>query len=200
MAIEIEWQVKPTDRGHEETAPRLFPRIANSKVIGEQELAEIIEKETPYTRGMAQAILEDISGIVANLLREGKTIDIPSLGTFRLSVGTDTEVTTSTEISARKAKVKGVNFLPSKELKIAVSSASFRTVARNAAPVAPSIRSIIPTLSEYLDTHDSITRAEFASLFGLKRATACRRLKDLADMGIIKSIGNNREARYTKAE
>lgn len=199
MAIEIEWQVKPTDRGQEGIQPRIFPRIADSKVIDEQKLVEIMSKNSIHTRGTVTSILEDLSDTIATLLREGHTINIPSLGTFRLSIGSNSEITTATDPSARKAMVKGVKFLASKELKSSISTTSFRTVARNATPIAPPANSMVSVLSEFFNTHESITRTEFASIFNLKRATACRRLKELTDMGIIKCVGSNKDTRYVKA-
>lgn len=200
MAIEIEWQVKPKDRGNEDITPRMFPRMVKSEIIDEQTLAGIMSNQSQYTRGAVANILEDLSETMAALLREGRTIRIPSLGTFSLSIGTDGEVTASTAPSARKALAKGVNFRPCEELKNSVSTASFRTVARNAATIAPSARSLVPALTEYFKTRDSITRAEFASLFKLKRTTAYLRLKELTDMGIVKNSGNNQRTKYVKGD
>ena len=41
---------------------------------------------------------------------------------------------------------------------------------------------------------------DFASLFKLKHTTACARLKELQDMGVVKSVGSNRDTRYMKEE
>lgn len=199
MAIDIEWQVKPPHNGKEEGQPQMFPRIANGKVIGEQELAGIMAKNTSYTRGMAKALLDDLSVVMSDLLREGNTIDIPSLGTFRLSLGTDSKVTPSTDAAAQKVAVRGINFRPSKAFMQLVSTPSFRTVARNAVPVVPSAARLLPALSGYLDVHGSITSAEFARIFSLKRSTASLRLQQLIGMGAIKAVGHHRGTRYVKS-
>ena len=199
MAIDIEWQVNSGDRKQIDGTARITPHIVNSEVIDEQKLAEILGRNSVYTRGMVLSMLSDLSETMATLLREGKTIDIASLGTFNLSVAANTEVTLSDAASARKAKVSGVHFRPSKEFKTSVSKASFCTVARNASTIVPSAESLIPGLTEYFKTHDSITRPKFASLFKLKLPTAFLRLKELINMGVIKSTGNNRGTKYVKA-
>lgn len=198
MAIDIEWQVKPPHDGEDESHQRLFPRIAKSEVIDEDALARIIEKSSPYSRGTVKALLNDIPAIMANLLREGKSISIPALGTFRLSIGTDSEVTQATASPARNVVARGVNFLPSKQFMQSIATPSFHTVARNATPKVPSAEQLFPSLTDYLSTHNSITRAEFASLFNLKRSTACARLKELVAIGVMKEIGCNKETRYVK--
>lgn len=85
-----------------------------------------------------------------------------------------------------------------KELLERISTPDFHVVARNAAPVVPTAADLVSPLSEYFKSHDSITRTEFASLFKLKRTTACTRLKELQDMEVIKSVGSNRDTRYVK--
>lgn len=199
MAIDIEWRVNLGDRDSDDVKSRITPHVVNSEIIDDQKLAEILSKNSTYTRGMVLSMLLDLSETMADLLREGKTIDIPSLGTFRLYVGAATKVTLSGPISAMKAKVNGIHFRPSKEFKDSISTASFCTVARNASTMVPSATSLIPGLTDYFKKHDSITRTEFASLFKLKRPTAFLRIKELINMGVIKSTGNNRGTKYVKA-
>lgn len=199
MAIDIEWLVNSKLRKHDETQSRISPHIVNSEVIDDNKLTEILIRHSTYTRGMVEGMLLDLSETMADLLREGKTIEISSLGTFRLSVGARSEVTTASATAERRAKVNGVNFFPSKEFAKSVSKADFRTVARNVSTAVPSAASLVTPLSDYFKTHDSISRTEFAQLFRLKLPTASYRLKELMAMGVIKSIGNNRGTKYVKA-
>lgn len=198
MAIDIEWQPKPPNRNDEDTTPQLFPRIVNSDVIDEDELAKIISDNDVYTCGLVKGILTTLGETIAKLLAEGKTIALPDLGSFRLSIGTDAAITSSATGSVRKVKVRGVNFQPAKELMSRISKPRFRVVARNAAPTVPSAADLVAPLSEYFKSHDSITRTEFATLFKLKRTTACDRLKELQEMEVIMSVGSNRETKYVR--
>lgn len=198
MTVDIEWQAAPPHPDEEEEQQQMFPRIAKGKVVEKNELFKMVGSKSAYSIGTIEGVLEDFAGTLSRLLREGNTVSLPSLGTFRLSIGTDSKVTLSTKSPARKVKVRGVNFLPAKDFMKVVSAASFHTVARNAAPVVPSVQQLAASLSDYFQSHDSITRSEFSSLFGLKRTTAYQRLKELADMGVIMEVGHGRERRYVK--
>lgn len=198
MAIEIEWQVNPKLKDGEDGQQRLSPHVVNSEVVDGEKLAELMAKNSTYSRGTVINIIEDMAEKMVELLSEGKTIDIPSLGTFRISVGADAKVALSDATSARKVIVNGINFRPGKEARAAVSKASFRTVARNASIEVPSAESIVPALNAYFDTHDGISRVEFARIFNMKRSSALSRLKELLEMGVIKSTGNARETKYVK--
>lgn len=190
MAIDIEWQVKPPRKDGGNTTSKMFPRIVNSEVIDESKLAKLMAEDGGFTRGHAKDVLTTFGETIVKLLVEGKTVNLPDLGTFKLSIGTD-----STNSNVR---VKGVNFQPCKELLERISTPDFHVVARNAAPVVPTAVDLVSPLSEYFKSHDSITRTEFASLFKLKRTIACTRLKELQDMEVIKSVGSNRDTRYVK--
>lgn len=199
MAIDIEWQPKPPSRNDEDATPQMFPRIVNSNVVDEDALAKIISESDVYTRGQVKGLLTTFGDTIAKLLAEGKTIELPYLGSFKLSIGTNDVVTPFTTGSVRKVEVRGVSFQPGKELMGRISTPTFRVVARNAASVVPSAAELVAPLSEYLESHGSFTRTEFATLFKLRRTTACDRLKELQDMGVIKSVGNNRETKYVKS-
>ena len=88
--------------------------------------------------------------------------------------------------------------LPCKLLMDAIGTPKFRTVPRNASPAAMTAAQLQSALLEYFETHDSITRSKFQELYKLKRTTACDRLKELQDMGVIKSIGSGRERKYVR--
>lgn len=198
MAIDIEWQLKPPGRNDNESVSRMFPRIVNSEVVDEDALAKIMSESDVYTRGQVKGVLTTLGETIARLLSEGKTVDLSELGSFKLSIGTKGTVSRSSTGSACNVEVRGINFQPAKELMGRISKPDFRVVARNAVHSVPSAADLIVPLSEYMETHGSITRTEFATFFKLKRTTACDRLKELQEMGVIMSVGSNRETKYVK--
>lgn len=199
MAIDIEWQIKPPHKNDNGDKPKLFPRKANVEVADENLVAKRLAAHSGMSMGVALDVLEDMGAIIAGLLREGKDINISSLGRFQLSIGCDEEVYSDTKNSIQKVAVRGVRFQANKYLMDTVGEPTFREVARNAAIIATSVEELIPLLDEYFKTHSHITRAEFESAFNLKRATATLRLKELTNMGVIKQEGAGKDTKYIKA-
>lgn len=199
MAIDIEWQIKPPHKNDNGDKPKLFPRKANVDVADENMVAKRLAAHSGMSMGVALDVLEDMGEIIGGLLRDGKDVNISSLGRFSLSIGCDEDVYSDTKNSIQKVAVRGVRFQANKYLMDTVGEPTFREVARNAAIVATSTQELIPLLDEYFKTHSHITRAEFESAFNLKRATATLRLKELTNMGVIKQEGAGKDTKYIKA-
>lgn len=193
MAINIEWQVKPPSKNRrteqEQRQARLtmpckkeaaevnedkslmFPRITDSEIVNEQQLAELIASHGSLSRGNDKAVINDLAEVMANLLREGKTINIPMLGSFKLSIGTDSEIRPDSDRRMKSIVVRGANFQPTQELIDAIGKPTFLWKATAGVAIAPAVEQLILQLLIYFKTHDSIIREEFERIFGLKRAT-----------------------------
>ena len=198
MAINIEWQVKPP--GKHDSKPQMFPRITDSEIVNEQQLAELVASHGTLSRGNVKTALNDLAEVIAGLLKEGKTISIPSLGSFKLSIGTDSEIPPDSDRRMQNIIVRGVNFQPDQELFDAIGKPTFLWKPTTGVAIAPTLEQIIPQLLTYFNAHDSITRDEFERIFGLKRTTAYMRLKELVKMGVIQAIGNGRERKYVRKQ
>ena len=196
MAINIEWQVKPP--GKHDSKPQMFPRITDSEIANEQQLAELVASHGTLSRGNVKTALNDLAEVIAGLLKEGKTISIPSLGSFKLSIGTDSEIPPDSDRRMQSIIVRGVNFQPDQELLDAIGKPTFLWKPTTGVAIAPTLEQIIPQLLTYFNAHDSITRDEFERIFGLKRTTAYMRLKELKEMGVIQTVGNGRERKYVR--
>lgn len=196
MAINIEWQVKPPSKN--EDKPQMFPRITDSEIVNERQLADLMASLGSLSRGNAKSALGDMAEVMADLLREGKTINIPSLGSFKLSIGTDSEIHPDSDRRMQSIVVRGVNFQPDQELMDAIGKPTFQWKPTTGVAIAPTADQLIPQLLTYFKTHDSITRDEFERTFGLKRTTAYMRLKELVKMGVIQAVGNGRERKYVR--
>lgn len=198
MAIKIEWQIKPPskseDRGKEK--PQMFPRITDSEVVDVERLAETITKRGGLTKGTVVDVLSDLPNVMAELLSEGKTVEIPMLGSFNLSIGTDAQIHPDSKRRMRSVEVRGVKFQPDKELMKAIGKPTFQWQAGTGFAIAQTSTQLIPLLEDYFKTHESITRKEFEQTFGLKRTTAYIRLKELVDRGVMKAIGSGRDTVY----
>lgn len=176
----------------------MFPRITDSEIVNEQQLAELMASHGSLSRGNAKAALDDLAEVMADLLREGKTINIPSLGSFKISIGTDSEIRPDSDRRMQGIVVRGVNFQPDKGFMDAIGRLTFLWKPSTGVAIAPTADQLIPQLLTYFKTHDSITREEFERTFGLKRTTAYMRLKELEKKGVIHAVGGGRERKYVR--
>ena len=174
----------------------MFPRITDGPIVGEQQLAELMASHGSLSRGNAKTALNDLVDVMATLLREGKTINLPQLGSFKLSIGTDAEIHPDSDRRMKSIVVRGVNFHPAQAFMDAIGKPSFQWRPTTGVAVAPTAAQLIPRLMAYFQTHCSITRAESEHTFGLKRTTAYSRLKELEEMGVIQAVGNGKETLY----
>lgn len=198
MAISIEWQTKPPYKDDAKKETQMFPRIIDSEVIDEQHLAKLIAAHGSLSRGNVKTALNDLAEVMAELLKDGKTIDIPTLGSFKLSIGTDAEIHPDSDRRMQSIVVRGVNFQPSTEFMASIGKPNFLWKPTTGVAIAPTTSQLIPLLTDYFKTHDSISRVEFERLFHLKRTTAYTRLKELTDEGVILAVGNGRDTKYVK--
>lgn len=189
MAIDIEWLPLPTQNGDKD---KYYPHVTNNGTVDFQSLCESITKRGSYTKGTVRNVLSDIVDVIAETLREGKAIDLAELGTFRLSVGTDAQP--DVPLHKRKVTVRGVSFQPDRMLMNAIGTPAFR--CRKATAVSMTSGRLKRLLSEYFETHESITRSQFETLCRLKRTVAYIRLNELVESGFLKRVGCNRETRY----
>ena len=194
MPINIEWQVNPSVKKEKKT--RLFPRITDSETVGENKLTELIASHGLLSRGNAKMALDDLAEVMSALLREGKTIDLPQIGSFKLSIGTDAEIHPDSNKRMQSIVVRGVNFQPAQEFMDAIGQPTFQWKPATGVAIAPTADQLIPRITEYFQTHDSITRPEFERTFGLKRTTAYSRLKELEEMGVIQTVGHGKDTVY----
>lgn len=200
MAIKIEWQVKPPSKGSDESKSQMFPRITDSEVVDGNHLAEIVSKQGAMSEGSVIATLSDLAEVMAELLSEGKIINIPSIGSFKLSIGTDAEIHPDSKRRMHSVTVRGVNFQPGKDLMQAIGKPKFQWKAATGVAIAPTVSQLATQLDDYFKTHDSITRVEFQRLFSLKRTTAYIRLKELMDNGLLQTVGTGREVKYVRSK
>lgn len=113
MAINIEWQVKPP--GKSEEKQQMFLRIADSEIVNEQQLSDLMASYGSLFRVNTKSDFSDFVEVVANLFREGKTVCIPMLGLFNLSIGTDFEIHPDSSRRKQGIVVRGVSFQSAQE-------------------------------------------------------------------------------------
>lgn len=88
-------------------------------------LAERMTDASTFTYGEVKGLMENLTLMIANSLKDGKTVTIDGLGTFSITAQPNREVEEPSKIRAESIKLKGIGFKPSPKLKERLSDIEF---------------------------------------------------------------------------
>ena len=197
MAINIEWYTLPAQHNNADKEKKLlYPRMVKNETVDFRSFCKKVAKYGAHTKGTVETVISDMIDVFGELLHDGKTVNLEDLGVFRLSIGTNVDITTDVPFHKRNITVRGVNFQPSKTLMSTIGTPSFRNISKDSSILATPIEHFQRVLLEYFKTHNSITRSQFEELCRLKRTTAYVRLKALVGSGFLIKAGSNKETKY----
>ncbi|WP_319592498.1 HU family DNA-binding protein [uncultured Draconibacterium sp.] len=100
----------------------LVPNRVEQKT--EKEIAEALSKNTTLSRGEAALVIDELQAVIQNALLDGYSVQMGDWGSFQLTfncTGTDTEA----ECTADKITSVNIRFRPGKQMKEAMSKATF---------------------------------------------------------------------------
>ena len=101
-----------------------YPVIKSTGQVKEKEVAKLLADETTLNPKEAEMAVSQLMKVVANLLLNGKTVQLGELGSFRITAKTEAS-DKKEEVTAAKIKKVNVRFSESGELKNAMEKAKF---------------------------------------------------------------------------
>jgi predicted histone-like DNA-binding protein len=115
----------PTDL----SAPKQwYPVLKSTGLVKEKDVARLLSEETTLNPKEAEMSVSQLFKVVVRLLLDGHTVQLGSLGTFRLTARSH-GVPTEAEVNAQLIQKLMVRFSESNDLKEAVAKATFMDVA-----------------------------------------------------------------------
>jgi len=111
--------------GNPAAAKRWYPVLKSTGLVKEREVAKLLADETTLNAKEAEMAVSQLLKVVTRLLLDGSTVQLGSLGSFRLTAST---VASDTEAEVNGTKIKKVNvrFTESGDLKNALAKANFK--------------------------------------------------------------------------
>lgn len=193
----IEWQkMPPRNDGDGAGEARLFPRLVDNGTVDFNTICNEVAAKSVFSRGeLMSAFVQVVDGMRRHLA-EGRTVDVPDMGTFRLSLGTEGIVSESTRQRLSRVRVEGVSYHASEAMLSGIGRPDFQNVSQPSSTQPPTAQQLIPALTDYLTEHGCITRRTAERLFGFRRATASERLRELTLLGFLQAEGENRHRVY----
>jgi predicted histone-like DNA-binding protein len=106
-------------------APKLwYPGLKSTGLVKEKEVAKMVAEETTLNPKEAEMAVSQLFKVVIRLLLDGHTVQLGSLGTFRLTAHSR-GVATEAEVTATLIEKVMIRFAESEETKDAVKKAVF---------------------------------------------------------------------------
>ena len=88
-------------------------------------LAEQMADASTFTYGDVKGMIENLTLLISEALKEGNTVTIDGLGTFSVTAQPNRDVEEPSKIRAESIKLKGIGFKPSPKLKNRLSDIEF---------------------------------------------------------------------------
>ena len=157
---------------------------------------------TPYLymkKEFEKNVLDNLSKILGESLREGKEVHIEGIGYFYPTLAATGKVTRSTPHKTNKVAFKTVRFRPDSNLKghfVGVRANQSKYVRHSEKVSEVEIDML---LKEYFAEHQMMTRRDFQEVCGLARTTAKMHLVRLRGEGKLVNIGLRNQPMYVPA-
>lgn len=198
MAIVFDWNENP-NASSEEKETALHPRIFMNGKVNTATLCCTIHDYSSLTVGDMKNVLDNLSKILGESLREGKEVHIEGIGYFYPSLAATERVTRGTPHKNKKVTFKTVRFRPDRNLKghfIGVCASQSKYV-RHSEKVSET--EIDTLLKEYFAGHQVMIRRDFQGICGLACTTAKTHLIRLRGEGKLVNIGLHNQPMYVPA-
>lgn len=198
MAIVFDWYENPNASPEEEEAA-LHPRIFMNGKVDTKMLCSQIHDYSSLTVGDVKNVLDNLSKILGDSLREGKEVHIEGIGYFYPTLAATEKVTRNTPHKSRKVTFKTVRFRPDIRLKgnLVDIHARQSKYVRHSEKVSEEKMDML--LKEYFTEHPMMTRRDFQDICGLARTTAKNHLARLREAGKLINIGLRNQPIYVPA-
>ena len=107
---------------------RWYPVLKSTGMVKEREVAKLLADETTLNPKEAEMAVSQLLKVVTSLLLNGNTVQLGSLGSFRVTASTEGS-DTKEEVTAGKIKKLNVRFTESEDLKNTLKKAKFTDAA-----------------------------------------------------------------------
>ena len=200
MSILYDWYENPKET--EEGKKGLHPRPCYNGKLTTEQVAARIHAGCTLTRGDILAVLQALSEVLGNELREGRQVYLRGIGYFRPTLKVDTPIDSSMNLRERSRHVafKDVAFRMDKQLKAAIGPVQLTATRHALHSHKLTDEEVESRLLAYFGEHEVLTRRTFQSLCNLTASTAVLRLRALREAGKLKNIGTRTQPMYIRGE
>lgn len=173
-------------------------RLVVKRKLTTDQVARHIADRCTLSMGDVKAALMELSDLLADEIRQGNSVHLDGIGTFRGSAKSPA-VASVNEIRAESIHFGGIVYHPDKQLERLLKSMRFKRVEQTHRSEVLTEEEIDQFLTGYFKEHDAITTRQLGMLCGLRPATALRRLQKRVEEGRLTHPGYLRAPFYFPA-
>ena len=163
-------------------------RPASNSLCSAQDLYRHMSHHIKFKPEEIEAVLGTLGDVLVELLSEGKTVQVGSIGNMQVTLGVEGKVRDPKDLRADSVSVAGVAFRPKKKLLTRIQSkASFERVRYKNHSQEYTYEELRELVVAYLQEHGKMKRSDLQKQFGLTQSTAVNRLARLKKDGVIEN-------------
>lgn len=194
MPVKYDFFLTPQPKEKQQKV-RYHARTVVDSTWDNKDIALEISKRCTINKAEAIAVMDEMSEIFLQKLKEGHAIKLEGIGTFRISAKSPS-VRSKNEVRAESIKFGGVVFRPEKKLLRQLSGTKFQKVMYSQTSLEVSDIELDGILTEHFKDHAYITTKELQYISRLSNHTALRRLKQRVEEGRMTHPGHRFSAFY----
>ena len=194
MSIEYDFYRNPNSQGTNKK--RYHARVVSSDRISTDELAEEIQKECSLTITDVKAVLIALGDKLAKHLGEGSKVHLEGIGYFQVNLQCKEEVRTTRSVRSDNVEFKSVSYRADNELKKHLRNQKIQRSQTRIHSREMTEEEIDQKLSDYIKTHDTLSRSQFEVLCTQVKSTAHRILQKLVKDGKLKNVSTKQHPVY----
>lgn len=178
--------------------PKLHAKVITRDVVTTRNLRDTINSKCTVAPADVAAVLTALSSEMFEALSDGYSLHLEGIGHFSLSLKCAPDVNPK-HVSASDISVKGIRFLPDKELLEKFKTVEFerlKDASRHSENMEMS--EIMEKMDAYFAENQFMRRQDFERLTGFNKSKALRTLKQLVEDGILKNAGTKQMPMYIK--
>ena len=196
MPIKFDLYKNPEKEGVE--VPKLHAKVITKDVITTRDLRDTINKKCTVAPADVAAVLTALSSEMFEALSNGYSVHLEGLGHFSLSLRCAPDVNPK-HVSTSDISVKGIRFLPDKELSEKFKTVEFermKDASRHSEKME--LSEIMEKMDRYFTDNQFMRRQDFEKITGFNKSKALRTLKALVNDGVLKNVGTKQMPMYIK--
>ncbi|MGL4851213.1 MAG: HU family DNA-binding protein [Phocaeicola sp.] len=194
MAIQFDFYPNPQAT---EANQSYHPRVINKTPLENDEILSLINHRCSLTDSDVVACLTELSHIIEQGLREGRSVQLTGIGSFNLSLTCSAEEVTP-RTRAEHVKVKEITFRADNQLKRKLATAKLERSEKKKHSALLTDAEVDELVATHFTENQTLTRGELEKICQFTRSKAIRHINRLLNEEKLVNLGSRYQAIYAK--